>query len=581
MMMWPSLYQAYSYNAGMPTQYGWQRQSYGYPSQPNSSYPYPAQPQIIGNPGPYMPSVSYPVMQRPLMPVKQIAPVQFYTPQPVWQNRLKELFFKRQAITYALHLRTFAAEDKNGDGKIDPLLGENGNFLRAIKLLPELKALGVNNIHLLPINPVGKIDRLGEYGSPGSVYAPEAYDKLNEEYDEPNNGLTVEQEAKMFVDAAHKLGIHVMVDIPSCASVDLANARPDLMARDASGKLLTPTNWIDIRMFVQDSPALREYYQRFFDLMIDRVGVDGFRADVARARTMDFWKHFIGKYPDKAWLAESYTEEDASPMQNIPRDVPGDLLRAGFDAIYGQFHIFHDFDANQYIQYLKDNRTLLQQVGPQKSIIGSFWTHDDPSVMDQGGALYCKLIAGLMATQPDTNPYIMDGFLTGHRKHFDIFNYRMRPGGTNPDIGIFLQKVLALRQSPQYGPVLSYGKFIPLQVSQNPDDPRVIAFMRQLGNKTLLVVANKDVNAAHNARIEIPGLQADQKLVNLAPPYGDENPLVKNTSSRFVVYPNQLEANLACGRFYLFELDLPPVENNQPQPKSFLKRQPGPMVLTA
>lgn len=490
----------------------------------------------------------------------QPAAVRYSTARPVarvgkatqatpWNNRLKELFHKRQAVTFALHLRTFAAQDKNSDGKIYPLLGENGNFLRAIKKLPELKALGVNNIHLLPITPVGKIDRLGEFDSPGSVYAPAAYDRLNEEYDEPNNGLTVEQEARMFVDAAHKLGIHVMVDIPSCASIDLAQERPDLMVRDAQGNLLTPTNWVDIRMFVKDSPALREYYGRFFDLMVNKVGVDGFRADIARARTMSFWRHFINKYPDKAWLAETYTEEDASPMQNIPRDVPEDLLKAGFDSIYGQFHIFHDMDATQYTRYLLQNQIMLKRVGAQKSVIGSFLTHDDPSTMEQGGALYCKLISGLMCTQPDTTPYILDGFTTGYRDHYDIFNYRPRATGTNPEIGEFLRRMLTIRQSARYGPILTQGRFIPLRIDQDQRNPRIIAFLRQQGNRTLLIVANKDVNAAHHATIQIPGLNPRQKLVNIAPRYGE--------SSTFVVNTGQMRVNLERGRFYMFELTLP------------------------
>jgi hypothetical protein len=511
---------------------------YGYPT----TYPYYAQGNV------WVPQQS---------PVNRTAQVSRVTPSAQvapWKNQLKKLFHNRQAVTYALHLRTFAAKDKNGDGTIDPTLGESGNLLRAIPLLKELKALGVNNIHLLPINPVGKIDRLGDFGSPGSAYSPGAYDRLNEEYDEPNNQLSVIQEARMFVDEAHKLGIHVMVDIPSCASIDLSRARPDLMARDIHGNLLTPTNWVDIRMFVKDSPALREYFGRYFDLMINKVGVDGFRADIARARTMSFWSNFIQKYPDKAWLAETYTEEDASPMKNLPRDVPEDLLKAGFDAIYGQFHIFHDMDANQYIRYLQQNQEMLKRVGPKKSIIGSFLTHDDPSTMEQGGALYNKLIAGLMAVQPDTNPYILDGFTTGYARHYDIFNWKPRPTGNHPEIGTFLQKMLAVRQSRQYGSILTQGQFVPLTINQDKRDPRIIAFLRQQGNRTLLVVANKDVNAAHKATIEIPGLDIRQKLVNIAPNYGEK--------STFIVNNGQIATTLERGRFYLFEISLPPSANN-------------------
>lgn len=467
----------------------------------------------------------------------------------IWKNPLKRLFHERKAVTYALHIRTFAAQDKNKNGKIEPWLGENGTFLKAIPLLSELKALGVNNIHLLPITPVGLIDRLGEYGAPGSVYSPAAYDRLNNEYDEPGNQLTVIQEARMFVDAAHRLGISVMADIPSCASLDLAKARPDLLQRDAQGNALTPTNWVDIRMLVKDSPALRAYFQKYFDLMIDQVGVDGFRADIARARSLNFWRYFTAKYPDKAWLAESYIEEDASPMKNLPRDIPEQLLKAGFDAFYGQFHIFYNMDGPQYVRYLQQNEAVFQRVGQSKSAIGSFVTHDDPSGMEQGGPLYCKLISGLMMVQPDTNPYILDGFTTGYSEHFNIFDWRARPQGRYPEIGRFLQKMLKIRQSAQYGDILAQGEFTPLVVLQNQFDAKIIAFLRRHQGRTLLVVANKDVNARHSGVIEIPGLNPRQKLFNIAPGYGGQ--------STFTVQEGLLDVNLGPGKFYLFEIRLP------------------------
>ncbi|MCA9788843.1 MAG: alpha amylase C-terminal domain-containing protein, partial [Cyanobacteria bacterium HKST-UBA05] len=534
-------YPTYTPYPNYPVVSGYQRSAVGYqPKPPAVGYSALWQP--------YAPSVSYRpyaldtwrAPQVPFMPVPVLAPTaevpttsqpplveavnaieQINQTQPVFQSRLKTLFHQRKAVTYLMHIRTFAAEDKNGDGRIDPALNENGTFLKAIKRLPELKKLGVNNIHLLPIMPIGKIGRLGEPGATGSPYVPASYTELNREYAEPGVNLSVEEQAKLFVDAAHRLGIHVMVDVPSCASIDLSIQRPDLIAKDAQGKPLVPTSWVDIRMFVKDSPALRDYFEQFFDLMANRLGVDGFRCDVARGRTTGFWQHFIGKYPDKAWFAETYTEEDASPMLNIPRDKPEMLYNCGFDSIYGQFHIFHSWNANEYMRYLIGNQQLLRRVGPEKSFFGTFETHDDPKrAMAEGGILYSKLISAMMCVQPDTNPYICDGFATGDPKNLDIFNWRQPPAGKHPEIGQYLQKMLALRNSPTYGPALRTGRFIPLKVHQNHRDPKVIAFVRQYKDRSLLVIANKDLNTRQKVTIEVPGLSADQKLANLAPSYG-------------------------------------------------------------
>jgi len=474
----------------------------------------------------------------------QIPPV-----QPVWHNDLKDLFHKNQAIIYALNIRTYGAHDDNHDGRISLAQGENGTFLSCIPKLDQLANLGVNTIHLLPINPLSKTRRLGEAGS---LYAPSDYHTLNPEFHQPGSGMDIEQEARTFVNECHKRGIRVMVDIPSCASADLAKARPDLIARDENGKTKTPTNWVDIVMFENGKP-LQDYFQGFFDLMVNKVGVDGFRADVARARTLDFWQHFTNKYPGMAWLAESYCHEDASPLKNLPADRPQDLLRAGFDSYYGQFHIFHSMtNAKEYMDYLLSNRAMFQRAsqvgGNDKSFIGSFLTHDDPSLMEHGGALMCMLATGLMTTQPFTNPYIMDGFTTGYKKDFDIFNYVPQHKGNNPEIGLMMRHMLELRKA--YGPVLTQGAFIPIPVNGG-DNNQVIAFARQDLNrqKTLLVVANKDINTQQKATLNLPGLNRSQPMINLVPGYG--------RPSYFYPDNNQLSVDLGPGRFHVFEINTP------------------------
>jgi glycosidase len=481
-------------------------------------------------------------------PVGAVQPA--YSSRTVWHNDLKRMFHKNQAVIYALNIRTFGAKDKNMDGRISPMLGENGTFLSSVNNLDQLVALGVNTIHLLPINPIGQTRRLG---AAGSLYAPSDYHSINPEFDTPGNQTNALQEARQFVGECHKRNIHVMVDVPSCASEDLARTRPDLILKDRNGNKLTPTNWVDIVMFKNDD-VLRQYYEGFFDLMANQVGVDGFRVDVARARTTDFWKHFTSKYADKAWLAESYCEEDQSPLKNLPRDIPEALLKSGFDSMYGQFHIFHAMrNAQEYIDYLLSNRAMFQrasqQGGNDKSFIGSFLTHDDPSLMEHGGAPMSILASGLMASQPWTNPYILDGFTTGYTGDFDIFNFVGQHKGTHPEIGLFMKHMLSLRSNPQYGPALTQGSFTPIPVNSNVADNQVIAFARQANGKTLLVVANKDINARSTATLSIPGMTAFQPLNNLAPSYG--------RPSQFFPGVNQLEVDLGPGRFHVFEINTP------------------------
>ena len=83
-----------------------------------------------------------------------------------WVNDALTLFNKNQAVVLTINMRTFGAVDKDRNGIIQKKKGEvSGNFDNAISRLDEISALGVNTLHLLPINPVGKRRAKGTAGS--------------------------------------------------------------------------------------------------------------------------------------------------------------------------------------------------------------------------------------------------------------------------------------------------------------------------------------------------------------------------------------------------------------------------------
>lgn len=343
-----------------------------------------------------------------------------------YKNNLRSMFQNNQVVIYAMVPRIFNAKDKNGNCLIEENLGEQkGTFLNMVERLDELKSYGINTLHWLPINPPGNI---AAKGSAGSVYAPLDYLAIDPALDDPNNPKSVKEEAKEAINECHKRGIKVMLDLPSCMSVDLYDARPDLRAEDALGNPKTPEGWEDIRMFEPWAdpdkrvlnPALMQYHKDFIDMCID-LGIDGIRADVARAKPAEFWDELIAytrrKDPEFAFLAESYIYEDASPIKNMPADRPEELLEAGFDSYYGQFHIFPTWKAKDFHKFVKDNLEMTHKPAFEhekgKSLIGSFATHDDKSPMSNGGADYCMMTTIVQSTLPMTNPYMISGFETG------------------------------------------------------------------------------------------------------------------------------------------------------------------------
>ena len=500
-----------------------------------------------------------------------------------YKNNLRSMFINNNAKILAIIPRTFNAKDLNGNEFIENS-EQHGTFLNAIERLDEVKASGFNTLHILPIHPTGKTKAMG---TAGSLYSPKNFLEIDPNLIDKNDPRSDKEQFKAFVDACHSRDIKVMLDMPSCASYDMFLEQPNLMAKERDGLAKTPQGWNDIRMFQpwEDegmrklNPDLLQLHKEYVDMCID-LGIDGIRADVARAKPVEFWDIIIPYSrkldPEFAWLAETYTYEDASPHANIPFDRPVDLLRAGFDAIYGQYHIFHEWaTATEFMDYVKSQLEMSYSVDKGKSLIGSFSTHDDISPMYHGKTDFCNLTSGLQATLPMVNPYVVDGFQSGdyyaypyegqkdlvesqtdcslmtvHHGQLDIFNLSRKPQGKNPEIGDFMSECFKLKD--KYGDIINKGSFIELDKSGDKTD-QIIAYARHYKGKTLLVVANKNINRTISARIKVPTIKENQELNNLLPSYGKK--------SRLQVTHNELRADIGPARIHVYEIDTPFIEN--------------------
>jgi starch synthase (maltosyl-transferring) len=122
--------------------------------------------------------------------------------------------WSRHAVIYNTLVRAATGFDHDGDGEVglDPIGDgwmETGTFLKAIATLPYVKNLGFNTIHLLPITAIGED---GHKGTLGSVYAIQNPYRLDPRLAEPALELDAETEFTAFVEAAHHLGLRVVVE---------------------------------------------------------------------------------------------------------------------------------------------------------------------------------------------------------------------------------------------------------------------------------------------------------------------------------------------------------------------------------
>jgi len=138
----------------------------------------------------------------------------------------------KDAVIYNMFVRTTAAFDHNANGRLDLPVNsegfrETGTFLKAIAMLPYIKRLGANTIHLLPITSIGHDGNKGTLGSPYAIRNPY---ELDENQSEPILGLDARTEFKAFVEAAHNMGFRVVVEFvfrTAAKDADWVKERPE------------------------------------------------------------------------------------------------------------------------------------------------------------------------------------------------------------------------------------------------------------------------------------------------------------------------------------------------------------------
>lgn len=486
----------------------------------------------------------------------------------VWVNNLREDFLNNSSVIYAINLRTFNAKDTDGNGIIDIDKGEeSGNFINAIERLNELKAKGITALHVLPVTPIGKTKAMG---TAGSLYSAAGFDTLNPQLKNNSLEMSLEEQARQFITAAHDRGIAVIVDVPACGSYDLFMQNPELFVKDSSGQPIIPADWTDVRLLDGGTESkinqdVFKEYKKFVDLMLS-LGVDGIRADVAHSKPAKFWKELIdySRKHDKQflWLAES-SESWKDPVTQKAVFTPYDkLLEAGFDGYYGNYFNMKNWKTAKELQNAVNVTTSLEkQIGEAKSVIGSFTTHDELSPILEKGRDYSRMIMWLNATLP-VNSYFVDGFDTGdkyiyfwankkapktytddeyyfvHRGKIDIFNFSRKPGGNDADLRD--EFVKANRCKTIVNNILRDGEF----KFVNTNNPSVFAYVTYNKSQTVLVIGNMNFRSSvDEVRVSVPKIT---QAVSVIPVSIRNIPLIGK---------NKVTTSLAAGEVQVLILD--------------------------
>ena len=481
-------------------------------------------------------------------------------------NNLRTLFLNNQSDIMGINIRTFNAKDINGNEIIDDD-EESGNFINAIERLDEIKSMGINTLHVLPITPTGKLKALG---TAGSLYAMASFDTINDQLVDKKSDLPPKKQAKLFIKECHKRGIRVIIDLPSCGAYDLFLKQPELFIKNEKNISIVPTDWTDVRLLNTGNndklnSDVMNAHKKFVDMVLE-LGADGIRADVATIKPYKFWEELIKYTREKdhefLFLAEASDSWREPPSKYAEFTPYNELLKAGFDGYYGSFFMLKEWNANDFIEHIKFNNKLLKSYSEPKSVIMSFTTHDEVSPIIIHGADFSVMISWLEAVLP-FNPYSIDGFPQGdeyiypwannkaeytqtdddfyfvHRGKLDIFNFSRRPGiHANSYVLENFKRAYTFRADNI--DLITNGEFTQLKT----DDDKIFAFMiseKCKNPRRIIVLGNLDFkNTKDNVVIKIPKLNK-KAVVELI--QGDGSLIIHKRKLTTSLTPGEIEVS--------------------------------------
>ena len=386
-----------------------------------------------------------------------------------------------QAVFYEIFPRAFSAE---------------GTLNGVASKLDDLQRLGVNVLWLMPVHPIGKLHRLGTYGS---VYAVSDYYAVNPD-------LGTKADLLHLVQAAHQRHMRVILDEVSdhTAWDSVMMSHPSYYKHDAAGKILYPHTWTDVAALDYAAADLRKYMVEMYAYWLKTFDLDGFRCDDAGDVPTSFWDQLSGSLhairPDVILLAEA-----SQP----------DLLRKAFTLDYA-WPLLDTM--NQVFMHGKPASSIREEVGTEESRFpaGSRHMlvsddHDTRRAITRYGAQAALAASALVFTLPGS-PMLYNGMeVADTTPSTGSALFEKRPifweaGQVEPAVPEFYNVIVPLRKTSA---ALRHGELIWLH---NSDENRVVTYLRKTPQDTVLIAVNLS-NVAFAGSVEAgPGSWKEVRL---------------------------------------------------------------------
>jgi glycosidase len=247
--------------------------------------------------------------------------------------------------------------------------------------LDRLQDLGVGILWIMPINPIGQENRLGDLGS---YYSVQNYRTVN-----PNFGTM--DDFKELVQAAHERDMYVILDwVPNHTSWDnvLTEIHPEWYVKNEEGEFIPPpgTNWSDVIELDYSKQGLRDYMIETMKFWVDSTQIDGFRYDAVSFVPDDFWTEAIDSLKSHKPYIFLLAEADGQKWHELGFDMSfgwglygfenGALLDAIENSSVTPLASYaakqkSTFSGNDYRMYFTSNHDINSWEGTTSELFGS------------------------------------------------------------------------------------------------------------------------------------------------------------------------------------------------------------------
>ncbi|MDE7263681.1 MAG: hypothetical protein K2N64_03350 [Anaeroplasmataceae bacterium] len=222
----------------------------------------------------------------------------------------------------------------------------SADFKGLIADLDRIQDLGVDILYLLPIHPIGEKNKKGSIGCPYSI---QDYRKIH-----PDLGTL--KEFMELIEEVHNRKMKLMIDVVfnhTSKDSHILTTHPEWMYQKNgkfSGKV---GEWWDVTDLDFSNLDLRKELIRTLKYWA-KLGVDGYRCDVASLIPLDFWidarKELKKINPNFILLAESIDVEFVKHIRDLGFEAVSD------GELYEAFDMEYDYDIWKYYEHYLVNQ---------------------------------------------------------------------------------------------------------------------------------------------------------------------------------------------------------------------------------